>query len=215
MYAPISTLLLDERDGALVGYAAPAGGPAPCLLRLMADGIPIAAARATRYAPAARAKSIRLGWCGVRLPGLAMASAVGRTLDVRCGVSDRVVWQRMANAPLPGPGTTGRMLTVFEIIALSRAEDQSPSLTEIRPIMEQHLRQHGEASFVNATYETFLGRPVDAGSLPIFLGNGDDLFKSTVETVLGSMEYRAKPVPFIPGPFNAAFRYDLDALSPG
>lgn len=213
MYAPVSTLVLRDMGSHLLGYAAPDAGPAPCLLRLSADGVPVSAARATRYSPAAKAKSVRLGWCGVRVPGLALAAAVGTRLELRCGVTGRILWRRAARAPVAEMPDRNRPLTVFEIIALSRAEDEAPSLNEIRPLLECHLASLGTASLVRATYETFLGRTAERTAVEAFGELTNSAMVDTVlNTVMSSAEYRDNAMRMIPGPFNAAFRYDLRAL---
>lgn len=213
MYAPVASFAVKKADGHLTGYAAPVSGHAPCLLELTADDVPVAVARATGFSIAAQAKSIRLGWCGVKLPGLAMATAIGTDLQVRCGVTGRSLWRHKARAPIAGPIAQNKPLTVFEIIALSRAEDASPGLAEIRPIMRQHLHRFGPASFVNATYETFLGRSAEQTALQNLGAKMDDrAIDNFLKDIFESPEYNSIKFPGIPGPFSFSFKYDLDSL---
>lgn len=213
MYAPVSKFLLREKGNSLVGYAAPASGSAACLLKLTADGIPIAAARATGFSRDARDASLRLGWCAVELPGLAVAGAVGSRLEVRCGVSDQIIWQRSGRKPVAAPRIPKVGFTVFDIISLSRKADAATSLSEIEPFFRAHLTKFGTSSYVNATYGTFLGRAAEHEALRHYDGYPlEKVLNSVIQTVLGSREFRKNALGFIPGPFNASFRYDIQVI---
>lgn len=214
MYAPVSSFAFQRSGDHLVGYAAPVNGHSPCLLELIVDDTSIAFARATRFSSAARAKSIRLGWCGVKIPGLAMASAIGNHFQVRCGVSGRPLWRYKTRVPIEGPPVQGYPLTVFDIITLSRTEDCSPGLAEIRPIMWQHLRKMGAKSFINSTYETFLGRHAEQGALTVLSDKSSEgMMDYFIGDILGSAEFKSKNIAgVIPGPFSFSFKYDLDIL---
>ncbi len=192
------------------GYAAPAGGPLPCLLRLEADGAAIAIAYATGYRNEAAAAGIRLGWCGVALPGLRQAAGIADRVQVRCGATGLL----LLDVPLdePDPLATRPVMTAADILAHARGRDGCAATTHILPFAAATLRGGGIAGLMAAAYRSLLGREADAAIVAAWQAHPpDDPVSAVLAMILTSEEYRAAGG-VIPGPFHPAFGFDLAPL---
>lgn len=213
--APVERFaLLKQTQGTLVGYAAPAGGPAPCRLILSAGETPIVVVEATSFCQDAARAGVRAGWCGFTVPGLAQAFAISDDVRLTCAASAKNLATVAFDADLlAGTGGQSR-LTVSELLALARLPQTSPSLLHLMEFASEHLRRHGVRSFVERSYQTLLGRWPDASAaydLPS--GKTDDARAlAYVSTLMESPEYAARWGEQIPGPFHPSFRYDKDMI---
>lgn len=210
-YAPVSSFVMDVVGDVYTGYAAPAGGLAPCLVVLTSDGTPIAYSRAARFSARAEADGRRRGWCGFSLPGRAIAMGLGDSVQIRCGVTDAVLAQptfeaALLEAPAPGVG----QISVIDLVALSREGESCSSIEQLAEFGREHLRKHGLHSFLHATYQMFFGRDAENEVINAWLAAPDP--EAEVETfladVVDSEENARKSFRHLPGPFQSQFRYD-------
>lgn len=216
IYSSVSDFFVEVVGDTYVGYAQPAGGGAqPCMVTLVADGVPISYGRAARFSPAAAAEGRRRGWCGFVLPGRTVAMGLGDNVQIRCAATERVLHQPTFDADrftLPGRDPT--QVSVIDMIALTRQGESCSDLDQFVQFGLFHLHRHGMHSFLHATYQMFFGRDADNEVINAWLHADDPSSEVTVllEGVIESEEYQAKPFPLLPGPFQSQFRYDRDFI---
>lgn len=208
--AAVARHMLALTDGRITGFAAPAGGPSPCLLQLEADDEPLAIARATRHSAQAAQRGVRLGWCGVVLDGCDVAAALSDRIVVRCAVSGETLLE--ANAPPPRPPST-TSLSVFDILAHARRDDACDNPASLLPFAEAALDRGGIAEMLAGTYRTLLGRMPEPELVAIWQAAPPaSAAYAAFRMVLTSPEYLGDPRRFVPGPFHPAFGFDLGTL---
>lgn len=210
-YAPVSTFVLESVGDIHTGYAAPAGGQAPCLVVLTADGTPVAYSRAARHSARAEADGRRRGWCGFALPGRALAMGLGDNVQIRCGVTDAVLAQPAFDAALleiPAPGVS--QISVIDVVKLARDGESCASVEQLAEFGRHHLHKHGLHSFLHATYQMFFRRDADNEIINAWLTveDPDAEVETFLQDVVDSDENMAKPFRLLPGPFQSQFRYD-------
>ncbi len=208
----VAFALLEISADCLRGYAAP-NGPSPALVKLTSDDAPIAFARASGHSTAAAEAGLRLGWCAFQIHGLRQAFAIGDDVKLRCGVSDEVLATLSIDMLSPAKPTTAQ-LSALDLIALVRAPDICPSLEQFIPFAINHYRRHGARQFIEACYQTLLGRwpEADAPDVDFALETEEDRVKCYVAAILASNEYQARWGEVIPGPFMSGFRFDTTGL---
>lgn len=215
-YSPVSDFAVEAIDDAFVGFAQPSGGGAqPCLLSLVADGVPIAYARAARFSRTAAAQGRRRGWCGFVLPGRTLAAGLGDSVQIRCAMTDRVLHQPAFDASLfERQGQDPAQVSVIDMVALARQGESSVDMDQLVEFGRFHLNKHGMHSFLHATYQMFFGRDADNLVIDAWLNCDDPQAEVEVllEGVIDSEEYQAKPFRLLPGPFQTQFRYDREAI---
>lgn len=204
--------LTDTSDDCLRGYAAP-NRAAPALVKLTSDDTTIAVVKATGYSTAAAALNLRLGWCGFELHGLRQAFAVGDAVKLCCGVSGDILTSlelEMLSPVMP----TAKQVSVVDLINLIRKTESCPTVEELLPFAVNHYRRHGARQFIEASYQTLLGRwpEIDAPDMNFTLEVEEERVERYLSDILDSREYREKWGDVIPGPFMAGFRFDLAGL---
>lgn len=211
-YSPVVAFKLEGQDDVLTGYAAP-GGESPCLLKLVGGDTPISFTRASGYSAAAAAAGFRSGWCGFEVHGVAQAFVVSDTVRLICGVSGEVLAE-IAEPPRTTPAPQAEAWSVTDLLAEIRRPDASPSLDELTPFALNHYRRHGARQFVEATYETLLGRWPDANAPQVNERLTDDEKKvvAYLRSVMKSEEYQGRWANQFPGAFHPSFRYDRTGL---
>lgn len=204
--------LVESSDDGLRGYAAPSGA-SPALVKLTADDAPIAFARASGYSSAAAEAGLRLGWCAFQIHGLRQAFAIGDDVKLRCGVSDEVLATLSIDMLSPATPTTAQ-LSALDLIDLVRAPDICPGLEQLLPFAINHYRRHGARQFIEACYQTLLGRwpEVDAPDVDFALETDEDRVEFYVDAIIASKEYKARWGGAMPGPFMSGFRFDTTGL---
>lgn len=212
-YSPVAAFgLSDTSNDCLQGYAAP-NGATPAQLRLISDNTTIAVVRATGYSAAAAASGLRLGWCGFELHGLRQAFAVGDAVKLCCGVSGEVLatLPQEALSPVMPPA---KQLSVLDLISVVRSPESCPSINELLPFAVNHYRRHGARQFIEASYQTLLGRwpEVNAPDVDFDLDTEEERVEAYLDDIIDSEEYQEKWDGIIPGPFMAGFRFDLSGL---
>ena len=212
-YSPVAAFALsDTSNDCLQGYAAP-NGATSAQLRLISDDTTIAVVKATGYSAAAAAAGLRLGWCGFELHGLQQAFAVGDAVRICCGVSGEVLatLPREALTPVMPPA---KQLSVLDLISAVRSTESCPSMHELLPFAVNHYRRHGARQFIEASYQTLLGRWPDTNATDIDfeIDTEEKRVESYLDVMINSEEYQEKWGGVIPGPFMAGFRFDLSGL---
>lgn len=204
--------LVETSDDCLRGYAAPKGA-APALLKLTSDGTPISFSRASGYSSAAAEAGLRLGWCAFQVHGLRQAFAIGDSVMLCCGVSEDVL-ATLSIDMLDRAKPETAQLSAVDLVALIRAPDLCPEREQLLPFALNHYRRHGARQFIEACYQTLLGRWPEADAPDIDFGLKTDEYRveSYVADVLDSAEYRARWGEAIPGPFMSGFRFDTTGL---
>lgn len=211
-YSPVAAFKLDRQDDVLTGYAAPQGEP-PCLLELRAGDTPVIFAKAARYSPLAAADGLRGGWCGFEVYGVAQAFAIDDAVRLVCSVSGQTLVE-IATPPASRPAFDALPLTVLDLLAEVRRNDAAPSMDEVLPFALNHYRRHGARQFIEATYQTFLGRWPDAGApqLSDRASSDEKRVLAYIRQVTRSDECIARWGDGCPGPFHPQFRYDRTGL---
>lgn len=211
-YSPVVAFKLEDRDDLLAGYAAP-GGESPCLLKLVAGDTPIAFARAGGYSSTAAADGFRSGWCGFEIHGVVQAFVISDAVRLLCGVSGEVLAD-IGEPPRTATVSTSEALSVTELLAEIRRPDASPSLEQLLALALNHYRRHGARQFVEATYETLLGRWPDANAPQVNERLTDDEKKvaSYLRMIMKGEEYQTRWGGLMPGAFHPSFRYDRSGL---
>jgi len=211
-YSPVVAFKLEGQDDILTGYAAPAG-ESPCLLKLVGGDTPIFFARASGYSATAAADGFRSGWCGFEIRGAAQAFVVSDTVRLVCGVSGEVLAE-IPEPPRAIPAPQLDILSVTDLLDEMRRPDSSPSLEGLMPFALNHLHRHGSRQFVEATYETLLGRwpDVNAAQPNERLADDEKRVATYLRLLMKSEEYTRKWGVQIPGPFHPSFRYDRSGL---
>ncbi|NBB63515.1 hypothetical protein GVN18_30075 [Pseudomonas sp. ODNR1LW] len=212
-YSSVAVFVLDELGGdVLRGYAAPSGFE-PALIKLVAGDIPITFARAAGFSPAAEDAGVRLGWCGFELPGLRQAFAISDDVKVCCGVSGEIL------STIPGDLVSKEIppsveLSAHDLLLKVRSLDCCRTLDPLTPFALNHYRRHGARQFIEATYQTLLGRWPDdtVPDLELSLSSDEERVIFYLIDVIGSEEYAAKWGDLIPGPFSTGFRYDRTGM---
>lgn len=211
-YSPVAAFKLEDQKDVLTGYAAP-GGESPCLLKLVGGDTPIFFARASGYSASAAADGFRSGWCGFEVHGAAQAFVVSDTVRLVCGVSGEVLAEiteppRTTSASQPGAWS------VTDLVSEVRRPDTSPSMDELSRFALNHYRRHGARQFIEATYETLLGRWPDANAPQVNERLADDEKKvaTYLRMIVKSEEYQARWGGLMPGAFHPSFRYDRSGV---
>lgn len=212
-YSPVAVFVLDAVEGdVLRGYAAPRDFE-PALIKLVAGDTPIAFARAAGFSPAAEGAGVRLGWCGFELPGLRQAFAISEDVKVCCGVSGEnlsMISGDLVSKEVP-PSVE---LSAQDLLSKVRSLDCCRTLDPLTLFALNHYRRHGARQFIEATYQTLLGRWPDS-SVPDInpspLSDEERVIFYLID-VIGSAEYGSKWGDLIPGPFSSGFRYDRTGL---
>lgn len=217
-YAPVATCEIDIQQGRVIGHAAPAGSPAPCLIALISAETPIAYARATGFSADAAAAGLRMGWCGFDLPGLRQAFALGDLARVICGVSGDLLQEIAADPtafefPLPG----ARTLSAADIVRLAQGGEVCDTIDQLLPFALAHRQRYGDRATIEAAYQTLLRRWPDGGA-PQSIDGPDDLDADAhvlhlLTAMIDSEEFRQLWAAAIPGPFHPAFRFDRAVMS--
>jgi hypothetical protein len=197
------------------GEAAPTGGKLPCLIGLYSEGIPIAFGRATRHSPTAANAGLRHGWCGFEIPGAPLAKAIGNNVELRCGVTDRILGRPdIGLESLETVPPTASPINVFELVDLAQAGEDCPNVETFAAFGRNHLQLHGVHSFLHSTYQMLFGRDADNDVIGPWVASTDPL--SEVEDFLNDLlvceEFLAKPFSHLPGPFQDTFRYDTSFI---
>lgn len=210
-YSPVAAFHLErDYEGRAVGYAAPTGG-APVLLKLTSDQTPIAFVRATAYSQAAADAGLRSGWCGFTLTGLSEAFAVGDDVELKCVASGQILkaftLEDLALRPLPAQTP----LSAIDLVALTRRAECCPTVEILTSFGLNHLRRHGHRHFIEASYQTLLGRWPDSAApeMDLELETQEDQVLAYLNDLLASSECLARWGGLIPGPFHPAFRFDI------
>lgn len=215
-YSPVSDFAVETVGDSYVGFAQPAGrGAQPCMVALVADGVPIAYGRAARFSPTAAGQGRRRGWCGFVLPGRTLAMGLGDSVQIRCAVTDRVLNQPAFDAAVfEQPGQDPSQISVIDMITLTRQGESCADLDQLVQFGLFHLHRHGMHSFLHATYQMFFGRDADNEVIDAWLHCDDPSAEVEVllSGVIESDEYQAKPFRLLPGPFQSQFRYDRDLI---
>lgn len=215
-YAPVATFELHQRPGQLAGFAAPAKGGLPCLIRLSSDDASIAFTRATRHDEAAATRGLRHGWCGFEIPGLRQAFAVGDTVRLSCGVSGDV----LANIPFDETlfqafKVPSHTLSVVDLIRLVSGGDLCADVDDLLPFAVAHHQKHGARAFIEATYQTLLRRWPDQDAPGLGETDGGTLELAAavyLRKMIDSDEFQKVWSAQIPGPYHDDFRYDRALL---
>lgn len=208
-------LQIESRSSRITGYAAPRMGPKPAALALKADGVLIAAVRASRYSHTAAEAGVRAGWCGFELPGVAQAFALGAEVTLCCLASGKVL-ERLALSPsvFEEVHRPSQPLSVSEVFAAGSLGERCADFTENLAFAIDHRNQHGARSFLEATYQMLLDRipkPADYGLYEGLVATDEGLIEF-LEELVASKEYAQYPLRAMPGPFHPAFRYDRGLL---
>lgn len=204
--------LTNTSDDLLRGYAAP-NRAAPALVKLMSDDTTISVVKATGYSKAAADLSLRFGWCGFEVHGLRQAFAVGDSVKLCCGVSGDVLasleFEILSQVMPPA-----RQISVVDLITQIRTGESCPTVEELLPFAVNHYRRHGARQFIEASYQTLLGRwpEIDAPDVNFVVDSEEDRVRFYLSDILASHEYREKWSDVIPGPFMSGFRFDLAGL---
>lgn len=211
-YSPVVAFKLDVQDDVLTGYAAP-GGDSPCLLKLAAADTPICFTRASGYSATAAADGFRSGWCGFEVHGVAQAFVVSDSVRLVCAVSGEVLAE-IAEPPRTMSAPEAEAWSVKDLLEEMRRPDNSPSLDEFTIFALHHYRRHGGRQFIEATYETLLGRWPDANAPQLNERLADDEKKvaAYLRLITKSDEYSSRWGGQLPGPFHSSFRYDRTGL---
>lgn len=216
-YAPVAAFELVRGGEKLQGFAAPSGGPAPCLVKLTAGETPIAFAQAGRFSAAAAAAGLRLGWCGFDIPGVRQAFAIASEVTLSCGVSG----ETLATIPFDpalfeGGQPAESTLSVIQLLTLARDGEMAEDIAHILPFALAHLRRHGARALIEASYQTLLRRwPDGDANMNLHVEEGqtdEDAVAAHLGNMAGSAEHNSQVAPAIPGPFHQAFRYDRAVL---
>lgn len=217
IYSPVAAFELHQQPGVLAGFAAPARGLSPCLIRLSADEAPIAFTRATRHDPEAAARGLRHGWCGFEMAGLRQAFAIGDAVRLSCGVSGETLVQIPFDPALfqPQP-VTARTLSVHDLTRLVRAGEMCADVDQLLPFALAHHQKYGARAFIEAAHQTLLRRWPDSSDPDLEEIPG----ASTEETValylhslVEGLEFSSLWLAEIPGPFHDNFRFDRSPLA--
>jgi len=216
-YAAVATFEVQIENGTAVGYAAPASGPAPCLIALNCADTPIAYGRATHFSAAAEAMNLRMGWCGFGIPGLRQAFAIGERVQTVCAVSGRILKDIAADpalfaTPLPSVQT----LSAEDIVRLAQNGEVCESVDQLLPFALAHRQKHGDRATIEAAYQTLLRRWPDSGA-PQSLDGPEELDVDArvlhmLKVLAQSGEYRQLWAAALPGPYHVAFRFDRTIL---
>lgn len=211
-YSPVVAFKLEGQDDLLTGYAAPAG-ESPCLLKLVGGDTPIFFARASGYSATAAADGFRSGWCGFEIRGAAQAFVVSDTVRLVCGVSGEVLAE-IADPPRATPAPQAEAWSVMELLSEVRRPDASPSIEEVTAFALNHYRRHGARQFIEATYETLLGRWPDAAAPQMNdrLPDDERRVAAYLEVVVKSEEYQRRWNAQYPGALHSFFRYDRTGM---
>lgn len=211
-YSPVVAFKLEVQEDILTGYAAP-GGESPCLLKLMGGDTPVSFTRASGYSASAAADGFRSGWCGFVAHGVAQAFVVSDAVRLLCGVSGEVLAE-IAEPPRSAPAPESEAWSVTELLEEVRRADACPSLDELAPFALNHYRRHGGRQFIEATYETLLGRWPDPAAPQMNERLADDEKKvaAYLRMITKSDEFAGRWRAQLPGPFHPSFRYDRSGL---
>jgi len=217
-FAAVSTFQVEAGDvpsGTLRGFAAPAGGPRPCALVLAAGPEAIAVAQAGGFSPEARQCNLRLGWCGFSVGGLAQGLALGRDLELRCMVSDRVLgrWDAAELAAIvrPPPRT---WLSVADLRVRLQAECGCTDISQVLPFAQELARSRGLRAALAVSYRYLLGREMDRAGETQYLAKAADAggIAACWAAIMDSEEFRYRSQSMLPGPFEPGFPFPLDTL---
>jgi hypothetical protein len=216
-YSPVATFELHKRSGKLAGFAAPAKGVSPCLIRLSSDDASIAFARATRHDADAARRGLRYGWCGFEIAGLRQAFAIGDTVRLSCGVTGETLAEIPFDASLFEAVTvTSRTLSVGDLTRLVRSGEMCADVDDLVPFAVSHYQHHGARAFVEASYQTLLRRWPDATAPGVGDVDSESL-ELAVAIYLRSMadsdEFQNQWSAELPGPYHDAFRFDRRLLA--
>lgn len=214
-YAAIDYFAFRVLGSTIEGEAAPTTGKLPCLVALYSDGTPIAFGRATRHSAAAANSGLRHGWCGFTIPGAFLAKAIGNNVELRCGVTDRVLGRPdIGQDVLETHQPSATPINVFELVDLAQAGEDCPDIETFSAFARNHLQIHGVHSFLHATYQMLFGRDADNEVIGPWVASQDPL--SEVEEFLNDLliceEFLSKPFAHLPGPFQDTFRYDTSFI---
>lgn len=212
-YSPVTAFALsDTSNDCLKGYAAP-DGATPSQIRLIADDTTITVGKATAYSAAAAACGLRRGWCGFELHGLRQAFAVGSAVKLCCGASGALL-ATLPRDVLSAVVPPAKQLSVTDLISLVRSAESCPSINELLPFAVNHYRRHGARQFIEASYQTLLGRwpEVNAPDVDFELDTEEERVESYLDNIIDSAEFQEKWDGIIPGPFMSGFRFDLSGL---
>ena len=85
---------------------------------------------------------------------------------------------------------------------------------ELLPFAVNHYRRHGARQFIEASYQTLLGRWPDtnAPDIDFEIDTEEKRVESYLDDMINSEEYQEKWGGVIHGPFMAGFRFDLSGL---
>lgn len=211
-YAPVVAFKLEQEGEVLAGYAA-AQSDAPCLVKLMAGDTVIACVRACGYSDLADQDGFRSGWCGFEMPGVAQAFALSDAVHLVCGVSNKELCA-IAALPAAQPSAAADVLSVADMLAEVRRPESCPTLEHLLPFAMNHYRRHGVRPFVEATYQTLLGRWPDAAAVQINErpASEEKRVLTYLKLIIKSNEYNSRWGTIIPGPWHPGFRYDRTGL---
>lgn len=210
-YAAVVEFSAAVVNDAVEGFAAPRNTLLPCMVALYAGDVPISFARAASLSPEAQDEGIRLGWCGFRLPGLPQAFALGGEIQVRCGVTGKVLMKpKVEAASVERKNRTSKSLTLTEFLTEIRREEACADVEDLAVFAYDHLRRHGGHSFLFAAYQTFLQRDPDNAAIATWSGGSlsfEDV-KAYLLDVFESDEFQTRAIQSMPGPFQAGFKFD-------
>ena len=210
-YAAVVEFSAAVVDDAVEGFAAPRNTLQPCMVALYAGDAPVSFARAASLSAEAQEDGIRLGWCGFRLPGLPQAFALGGEIQVRCGVTGKVLLKPKVEAEsIERKTRTTQSLTLTEFLTDIRNEEGCTDVADLALFAYDHLRRHGGQSFLFASYQTFFQRDPDQAAIESWSGNGLSLagVESYLLDIVKSDEFKNRAIQTMPGPFQAGFKFD-------
>ncbi len=216
-FAPTAAFACDPANldgGALTGFAAPDGGPDPCLVELVCGGETLSMARAVGYSHSAAEGGLRLGWCAFVLGGLTSARSPEEAVEIRCALTARTL---AAFSPRDLAGRSDRereRTTVLGLRSFLGRLYGCLDVEQIRPFYEPFIAANTIRDCVKAAYEYFLRRTpseIEIEGLAPHVPHPltmDWIARLFIECD----EFKAGPGFPLPGPFDPGFPFDRGVL---
>lgn len=213
-HPPVARFELCADGDDLCGYAAPASGARPCVLKLVSDDVPIRFIRAGGFSAEAKDAGIRFGWCGFVVVGLAEAFAIGSRVELRCAATNELLAKIPFVPEILEARSAVERVSAPDVLRAAAASEMAAEMITILPFAIQHRKLFGARELVKASYLTLLGRPPDdddAEAWEAKVGD-DDEAAFLLEKLIDSHEFKDGLRAAIPGPFHHTFRYDRSLL---
>jgi hypothetical protein len=182
-------------------------------LELVAGEQIVSVADACGFSEPAHAKGVRLGWCRFDMGGLFIAGALNGMVNLRCAVSGNLIEAFNLAALAPAP-TSRPFLSLSELRAYISELSGCSDLHQIAPLAEWYRRQHGDRSFVGASYLYLHNRQASGEEIDSFLHSLPSGWgiMDCWEKITSSPEYMRRTISILPGVFSPGFPFGLELL---